>query len=165
MRALSKPLSVLSNAAGIVGGLALLVLMFTTVVDVTLRSTFNIAFLGVTEITELGLVVVAVLGITYCGWTEGHIALEFGESLMSARAWRGLQVVERLVSAAIAGAVALYSFVEAAAVYGRNAHTNLLQIPEYPFYFIVGFGFLTYALVLLYRAFAERATEPAGPPA
>jgi TRAP-type C4-dicarboxylate transport system permease small subunit len=165
MRTLSKPLDVLSRAAGLVGGLALLGLMFTTVVDVALRATFNIAFLGVTEITELGLVVVAVLGITYCGWTGGHVALEFGESLMSGGAWRGLQVVERLASAAIAGAVAFYSFVEAAAVYGRNAHTNLLQIPEYPFYLIVGLGFLTYALILLYRALAERDAETAGPPA
>jgi TRAP-type C4-dicarboxylate transport system permease small subunit len=165
MRALEKPLGTIANAAGIVGGIALLVLMFTTVVDVTLRSTFNIAFLGVTEITELGLVVVAVLGITFCGWTEGHIALEFGESLMSKRAWRGLQVVERFASTAVAGAVAVYSFVEAAAVYGRNAHTNLLQIPEYPFYLIVGFGFLAYALILLFRALGERAGEPAGPAA
>jgi TRAP-type C4-dicarboxylate transport system permease small subunit len=163
MRALEKPLGAVANGAGIIGGLALLVLMFATVVDVTLRSTFNIAFLGVTEITELGLVVLAVLGIAYCGWTQGHIALEFGESLLSARTWRGLQVVERLTSTAVAGAVAVYSFVEAAAVYGRNAHTNLLIIPEYPFYLIVGSGFLTYALILLYRALAERGGDVAGP--
>ena len=73
--------------------------------------------------------------------------------------------MERLASTAIAGAVAVYSFVEAAAVHGRNAHTNLLAIPEYPFYLIVGFGFLTYALILLYRAVAERSREPAEPPA
>jgi TRAP-type C4-dicarboxylate transport system permease small subunit len=162
MRGLEKPLNALSRAAGIVGGVALLGLMFTTVVDVALRATFNIAFLGVTEITELGLVVVAVLGITYCGWIGGHIALEFGESLMSAGAWRGLQVVERLVSAAVAGAVAAYSFVEAIAVYRRNAHTNLLQIPEYPFYAIVGLGFLTYALILIYRALVEPDAEAPG---
>jgi TRAP-type C4-dicarboxylate transport system permease small subunit len=161
MRALEKPLGAVANAAGIVGGIALMGLMLTTVVDVFLRSTFNLAFLGVTEITELGLIVVAVLGIAYCGWTEGHIALEFGEKLLSARAWRGLQIVERLASTAIAGAVATYSFVEAAAVYRRNAHTNLLIIPEYPFYLIVGFGFLIYALILLYRALANR--ESAGP--
>jgi TRAP-type C4-dicarboxylate transport system permease small subunit len=163
MRGLEKPLGAVANAAGIIGGIALLVLMFTTVVDVTLRSTFNIAFLGVTEITELGLVVLAVLGIAYCGWTQGHIALEFGEKLLSARAWRGLQIVEHLASAVIAGAVAAYSFVEAGAVYARNAHTNLLTIPEYPFYLIVGFGFLTYAVILLHRAFAKRDNETAEP--
>ena len=46
-------------------------------------------------------------------------------------------------------------------MYGRNAHTNLLQIPEYPFYFIVGFGFLAYALILLpLPRIARRAAEP-----
>jgi TRAP-type C4-dicarboxylate transport system permease small subunit len=163
MRSLEKPLGTIAQFAGIVGGLALMGLMFTTVVDVALRSTLNVAFLGVTEITELGLVVVAVFGITYCGWAEGHIALEFGEKLLSAQTWNVLQVIERLASAAIAGAVAVCSLVEAAAVYGRNAHTNLLQIPEYPFYLIVGVGFLTYAVILLYKAAAERGAQPAGP--
>ena len=163
MRALAKPLSTIARFAGIAGGVALLGLMFTTVADVALRSTLNVAFLGVTEITELSLVAVAICGITYCGWAEGHIALEFGEKLLSAQTWNVLQVIERLASAAIAGAVAVYSLVEAAAVYGRGAHTNLLQIPEYPFYVIVGLGFLTYAVILLYRAAAERGVQPAGP--
>jgi TRAP-type C4-dicarboxylate transport system permease small subunit len=156
MRPLEKPLRTIATCAGIVGGLALMGLMFTTVVDVALRSTLNFAFLGVTEITELGLVVVAIFGIAYCGWAEGHVALEFGEKLLSAETWRALQGIERLVSAAVAGTVAAYSMAEAAAVYGRNAHTNLLQIPEYPFYLIVGVGFLAYTVILLYKAAAER---------
>ena len=154
MRELARPLGAIARYAGIVAGTALLGLMLTTVVDVTLRSSLNIAFLGVTEITELGLVVVAILGIAFCGWTNGHIALEFGEKLMPASAWRVVDVVVGLVSAAIAGVVAFYSFAEAVAVHGRAAHTNMLQIPEYPFYAIVGFGFLTYAVILLYKAAA-----------
>jgi TRAP-type C4-dicarboxylate transport system permease small subunit len=159
---LEKSLATVATWAGILGGLALVGLMLTTVLDVFFRATFNVAFLGVTEITELGLVVVAIAGIAYCGWTEGHIALEFGEKLMSAQAWRGLDVAGRLVSAVVAGVVAVYSFAETAAVYSRNAHTNLLGIPEYPFYLIVGLGFLTYAVILLYRAAVERA-QPSGP--
>ena len=157
MRELAKPLGTIARYAGMVGGVALLGLMLTTVVDVALRSSLNIAFLGVTEITELGLVVVAVLGIAFCGWTDGHIALEFGENLMPASAWRVSNVIIQVVSAAIAGVVAFYSFAEAIAVHGRAAHTNLLQIPEYPFYAIVGVGFLTYAVILLYKAVADRA--------
>jgi TRAP-type C4-dicarboxylate transport system permease small subunit len=164
MRALEKPLATIATWAGILGGLALVALMLTTVLDVTFRTTFNFAFLGVTEITELGLVVVAIAGIAYCGWTEGHIALEFGERLMSAQAWRGLDVAGRLVSAVVAGTVAFYSFAETAAVYGRNAHTNLLGVPEYPFYLIVGLGFLIYAVILVYRAAVQGGgPQPAGP--
>jgi TRAP-type C4-dicarboxylate transport system permease small subunit len=160
MRALSKGLGAFTTCAGVAGGLALIGLMLATVLDVTLRSTLNIALLGITEITELGLVVVAVLGIAYCAWTEGHVALEFGEKLLSAQAWSGLQLAERLASAAIAGVVAFYGFAEAAAMYGRNAHTNLLLIPEYPFYLIVGIGFLTYALILLAKIAGRGTPRP-----
>ncbi len=160
MRAFEKALGKIATGAGLVGGAALLGLMFATVLDVTLRSTLNVALLGVTEITELGLVLVAILGIAYCGWTGGHVALEFGESLLSAQTWSGLRVTEHMASAAIAGVVAYYGFVEAAAVYGRNAHTNLLQIPEYPFYLIVGLGFLTYAVTLVVRAFGRAPDTP-----
>jgi TRAP-type C4-dicarboxylate transport system permease small subunit len=152
MRALARPLGTIATAAGIVGGVALMGLMFTTVIDVTLRATLNIAFLGVTEITELGLVVVAIFGIAYCGWTDGHIALEFGEKMLPAPVWRVAQIAVLLISAAAMAAVAFYSILEAAAVHGRNAHTNLLQISEYPFYAIIGFGFLTYSLILLVKA-------------
>jgi TRAP-type C4-dicarboxylate transport system permease small subunit len=163
MRQLDKLLGLIATGAGIVGGIALLALMFSTVVDVALRSTLNFAFLGVTEITELGLIVVAAFGIAYCGWTEGHIALEFGEKLLSARTWQGLQGIERLASAAIVGTVGVYSIVEAVAVYHRSAHTNLLQIPEYPFYLTVGAGFLTYAIILLYRFATMRRVDIPGP--
>jgi TRAP-type C4-dicarboxylate transport system permease small subunit len=163
MRPLDRPLGLIATSAGIVGGIALLALMLSTVVDVTLRSTLNFAFLGVTEITELGLVVVAAFGIAYCGWTEGHIALEFGDKLLSARTWQGLQAIERLASAIIVGTVGVYSIVEAVAVYRRSAHTNLLQIPEYPFYLIVGAGFLTYTIILLYRFATARRAEAAEP--
>jgi TRAP-type C4-dicarboxylate transport system permease small subunit len=155
MRALHKVLGMIATGAGVLAGAALLGLMFTTVLDVTVRSTFNIAFLGVTEITELGLILVAVGGIAYCGWTDGHIALEFGERYVPPILWRAAQVL----SAAIAGAVSYYSLLEAAAVHGRNAHTNLLQIPEYPFYVIVGLGFLTLALILLYKAATPRTVD------
>ncbi|MPZ59395.1 MAG: TRAP transporter small permease subunit [Rhizobiales bacterium] len=151
MQKLAKPLGAIARAAGAIAGVALLGIMLTTVVDVTLRSTFNIAFLGVTEITELGLVVVAGLGIAYCGWTEGHIALEFGERFVPAALWKVAQIVVVLLSASVAGAVAVYSLVEAAAVYSRNAHTNMLQIAEYPFYAVAGLGFLAYTAVLLFK--------------
>jgi TRAP-type C4-dicarboxylate transport system permease small subunit len=81
--------------------------------------------------------------------------LEFGESYVPPVLWRAAQVL----SAAIASVVSYYSLLEAAAVYGRNAHTNLLQIPEYPFYAIVSLGFLTLALILLYKAAAPRSAN------
>jgi TRAP-type C4-dicarboxylate transport system permease small subunit len=160
MRALHKILGMIATGAGIIAGVALLGLMLTTVIDVAVRSTFNVAFLGVTEITELGLIVVAIGGIAYCGWTDGHIALEFGESYVPPVLWR----VAQALSAATAGVVSYYSLLEAAAVYSRNAHTNLLQIPEYPFYAIVSLGFLTLALILLYKAATPRpANADTGP--
>jgi TRAP-type transport system small permease protein len=152
MRALDKVVGKIATAAGIAGGVALVGLMLTTVVDVTLRSTINVAFLGVTEITELGLVVVAICGIAYCGWTGGHIALEFGETFVPPAIWRVSQIVVLAVSAVAAAAVAFYSAHEAVAVYARGARTNLLQIPEYPFYGIVAFGFLVFAVILLIAA-------------
>jgi TRAP-type C4-dicarboxylate transport system permease small subunit len=152
----------IATAAGIAGGVALIGLMLTTVVDVTLRSTLNVAFLGVTEITELGLIVVAVCGIAYCGWTGGHIALEFGEKFVSPGIWRVSQIVVLLASAAASAAVAFYSAHEAVEVYSRSARTNLLQIAEYPFYSIVAFGFLVFAIVLTMQAFGGAATKPDG---
>ena len=57
-------------------GAALLWLMLLTVVAVVMRYVFNAPILGAQDISELSLAVVVFLGIPYCGWTGGHVAVD-----------------------------------------------------------------------------------------
>lgn len=136
----------------LLGGLALVALMLLTVVDVTLRAAFSRPIFGVTEVTELGLILVTVLGIAHCGFTGAHIAIDFLELLLPRAALRVSDAGVRVAGAALMGAIAWRSVVEALDADDRGAHSNLLHIPQMPFYLVVALGFALYGAVLLVQA-------------
>ena len=63
----------------LIGGGVLLVLMGYTVLDVVLRYVFNAPFSGSLELTEFAMSMIVFLGIAYCGWTGGHVAVDILE--------------------------------------------------------------------------------------
>ena len=63
----------------LVGGWVLMALMVYTVVDVVLRYVFNRPFSGSLEVTEFAMSVIVFLGIAYCGWIGGHVAVDILE--------------------------------------------------------------------------------------
>ena len=131
----------------IIGGIVLLCLMALTVVAVVLRK-FNDPILGTQDLSESGLIVVVFFAMAYSGWTGGHIAVDLIGGVLKAR---GLAVLD----AAVRAACALFFLVVAwqSARQGLDALAfgdgfNLLDIPHYPFYFVIAFGSLVFSLVL-----------------
>lgn len=149
----------LTRAMALAGGAALVALMLLTVVDVALRAVFNAPIFGVQEITEVGLVLVTVLGIAHCGWTGAHIAIDFIGSALPPRLLRVNDTVVQTVGAAAMGVVAWRSLEEGLDAAARGASTNVLGIPQVPFYVVVAIGFAAYAAVLVAQAALRRPAQ------
>ncbi|MBM3572026.1 MAG: TRAP transporter small permease [Alphaproteobacteria bacterium] len=136
-------LRLLSLAAGWV----LMALMLYTVADVVLRYGFNQPFRGSLEITEFAMSVIVFLGIAYCGWLGGHVAVDIFERPLDDPRLRFVPVVLTLTSAALFAAIAWLSAVEAFATMQRIS--NMMRWPHWPFQLTVAFGSAMYAAVLL----------------
>lgn len=143
----------------IAGGLVLMGLMLLTVADVTLRK-FAEPIEGAQDISESGLIVVVFLAMAYSGWTGGHIAVDLIGSVIKGRALDMLDVVVRAFCGLFFAVVAWQSLIQGLDALEFGDGFNVLAIPHYPFYFMIAFGSLLYAGVLVVLAWRSARGFP-----
>ena len=151
-----RVLRMLALAAGWV----LLALLFFTVLDVVLRYLFNMPFRGSLEFTQFLMSVIVFLGLAYCGWTGGHIAVDIFEKQLSGPRLRYLPVLLSIFSALLFATIAWFTLQDGLATMRRVS--NMLRWPYYPFIFVTAFGSAMYSLVLLVQAVRTLRQRPVG---
>ena len=140
------------RALALLGGVVLLGLMGLTVVDVTARYVFNAPIFGGQDVAELMLLAVAACSFAYCGRTGGHVAVEIFSTGRARALTRWMDPPVKLASAAILAVLAWRCGVAGLAAMSYDEASNLLEIPYWPFYWLLAGGFAVYALVLLIEA-------------
>jgi TRAP-type C4-dicarboxylate transport system permease small subunit len=142
----------------LLAGVALLLLMVFTVLDVFLRYVFNAPFRSVLEFTEFMMAVIVFLGIAYCGWTGGHIAVDVFARWLDRPSLRLLPSLLSFIGAALFALIAYRATLETIATIDQVS--NLLRWPHYPFRFTVAFGSAMFALVLLIQGVQAMRAHP-----
>ncbi len=145
---LSGVLGACVRLMAIVGGATLMCLMALTVVAVTLRK-FNDPILGTQDLSEAGLIVVVFSAMAYSGWTGGHIAVDLIGNFVSGRRLALIDSAVRIACGLFLLVVAWQSLHQGLDALAFGDGFNLLDIPHYPFYFVIAFGSFTFALVLV----------------
>lgn len=128
------------------GGGVLLLLMLYTVADVVLRYVFNRPFSGSWELTEFSMALIVFLGIPYCGWVGGHIAVDLFEKYFDRPSLRFLPAIIAFLGAAVFALIAWRS--AHAAISAIHQVSNMLRVPHYPFRLTVSFCSALFAIVL-----------------
>jgi TRAP-type C4-dicarboxylate transport system permease small subunit len=118
-----------------------------TVLDVVLRYFFNAPFRGSLEFTQFMMSLIVFLGLAYCGWAGGHVAVDILERPLSGQRFRLLTILLATVSAALFAAIAWFSVEEAIATQRRLS--NMMRWPYWPFLLVTAFGSAAYAVTLL----------------
>jgi TRAP-type transport system small permease protein len=144
------------------GGAVLMGLMFLTVVAVVMRYAFNAPILGAQDVSELSLVVVVFLGLPYCGWTGGHVAVDLISSVVSEQRLRITDALTRFLGAILFVFLAWQTMDQAFDAIELGGASNLVEIPHYPFLLLVAFCSLLYGLVLLMQAVAYLSRHSGG---
>jgi TRAP-type transport system small permease protein len=133
------------------GGWVVLGLTAYTVADVILRYVFNRPFSGSIEITEFAMAAIVFLGIAYCGWTGGHVAVDILERPLENPRLRFVPVILTFIGGVLFAAIAWLTVDEALST--MNRVSNMMRWPHYPFQFIVALGAAMYAVVLFMQSF------------
>lgn len=145
----------LALAAGIV----MLLLMLVTVLDVVMRYVFNRPLASAWEFTEFSMALIVFLGIAYCGWTGGHIAVDVFARWLDRPALRYLPAILSFIGAALFALIAFRATLETIATI--NQVSNMLRWPFFPFRFTVAFGSAIFAVVLFIQGIQSAAQQPA----
>ncbi len=133
------------------GGWVIVLLMLYTVLDVILRYAFNKPFSGSIEVTEFAMSAIVFLGIAYCGWLGGHVAVDILERPLDNPRLRFVPVILTFISGVLFAAIAWLSADEALTT--MNRVSNMMRWPHYPFQLIVALGSAMYAVVLFIQGF------------
>ena len=141
------------------GGAILMALMIFIVVDVVLRYVFNAPFSSSKEITEFAMSLIVFLAIAYCGWTGGHIAVDLFEKWLDRPALFWLPAALSFAGALLFAVIAWRATLETIATFSQIS--NMLQMPHFPFRFVVAFGSAMFAVVMFIQGLqALRRPQP-----
>ena len=122
--------------------LILFLLIIITVLQIILRSLFNIPFVGVEELSRYFFIAFVFSGLAYYYRTDGHIKLDGLRNYLPEKLDFLLQVLIQIIS------VLVFSILLISAVYttitNYDSNTPTLSIPFWLFFLpiILGFGLL-----------------------
>ncbi|MHA1536774.1 MAG: TRAP transporter small permease [Alphaproteobacteria bacterium] len=133
------------------GGI-LMVLAFFTVFAAMMRYLFNAPIEGALDYSQMALVVVVFLAIAYCGRSGGHVAVDLFVEMLGPGPARRIEVVIKLISAAVFAVLAWQSHRAALGAIEFLEATDTKNIPHAPFLWIIALVSLLYCLVLVLEA-------------
>jgi TRAP-type C4-dicarboxylate transport system permease small subunit len=139
----------LSRIAGIIAIGILVGMMLFTVLDVFLRAVFNRPLPGSVDVIEIGMVAVGFLGLSLCAMREMHVKVDLVVSLLPKRAQRIIVSFGYLIGLGICILLSWQAFQEGIAVRELNTLSSTLEIPVFPFYWVVALGFALLCLAIL----------------
>lgn len=131
-----------------VGQIALAVAMFIIVANVILRIPWK-PVPGTVEIVELSGAVLYGMGIAYCAVMKGHIMVGVLVDRFSLRVQAIVDMFTTVIALYFTFILSRELFVFAERMMTRGYTTTNLSLPVYPTIYLVAFGFIILALVLL----------------
>ncbi|MEK9685393.1 MAG: TRAP transporter small permease [Rhodospirillaceae bacterium] len=137
------------RAFALFSGFVLFGLMLITVYSVVMRYAFNAPPLFTLDLSRMMLIPVAVTGLAYCGWTSGHIAVDLIGTFGRPKLVRMSDIVVRCLCAWMVG-LWTYKLIDLAIDSQEVGNaTNMVQIPHYPFVWIMVASCGLFAIVFI----------------
>ena len=145
-RATEQALRSITSLAATVAGIVLVALMMLTAADVFLRYVFVRPIVGSAEASESMMVVTGFLALALCALEGRHIKVDLLVSRFPPRAQLAVNAFNYLIVAGLSVLAAFETYNQAFIVRRLGVASNLLHIPQYPFYLVIS---VSYLLLLL----------------
>lgn len=146
---LEKTLSQVSYRVCNLGVIVLVGMVLLVVTDITLRRCFNSPFSWSLEVVEVMLSVVVFFAVAYTASQRSHVSIDVLTSRLPPRAQTIIDTVIYFISTGLFSIIAWRTLVYGIHLWKIGLETGVLGIPYYPFVFVVAFGCILLALVLL----------------
>jgi len=146
---LTRILFQVGSGAVVAAGLALISLVLLIAVDVTLRRAFNSPLTFSYEIIQFGLVIVVWGSVLYSTSRERHISIDVLTSRLPAKTRQFFRLTFDFVSALVLLLIGWQTITYAILLWDVQRVSSMLDIPLYPFVFIVALGVILAGLILL----------------
>ena len=139
----------LSRFVNIIGTCILVLMMMLVVLDVSMRYFFNRPVEGSVELVEFMVAVIVCLGMAYCGVKKGHTTVEFLVAHFSPRKQAIIDSFNELVCTIFFFLITWKSVEQGAVLKEAESITTVLELPLYPFLWVLAIGSGLLCLVFL----------------
>jgi len=138
-----------SRAINSVGVLFLMAMMLLMVVDVFLRRVFQQPLTGSFEVVQFMQVTLVYLGVAYTTIKKAHISIDLITSRLSERTSALIESIMLFLGLGFFALITWRNILRAEELWMEKATSVLLEIPLFPFYYMLAFGCGVLCLVLL----------------
>ena len=145
----TKIVNSVTHKWGFFGALVMIGLMLLTVGDVVLRYFFNAPILGSFELTEFILVVMVFFAIPWATVKKANVRVDLFVGRLPLRVRTIFDIVTCFMGLIVTALFAWYTVPQAIYIWRLYSVSDMLEIPVYPFYFMVAFGFFLLFFVLV----------------
>lgn len=148
MYSFEKIIHGLSRMLNIVSGIVLAIMMGLVFINVLIRAVWR-PILGAYEITAFLAALVIALAVAHCAVKKGHVAITLLADRLSQRVQAVLDAIVSILGFALYTVLA-WQVTKYAVVIIKSGEVSItLELPFFPFVFVIAFGILMLALVLL----------------
>lgn len=151
----------ISRTLDIIAGFCIVATMAIVVLNVVLRVFLRKPLLGTMDYVTLLMALTIGLGLAYCGFNNGHIAVDLIIEKFSDKTQAIIDAVTNLISLIFWGIAAWYMVSYGRTMALSSLVTPTIQIPLSPVIYIISFGLLVLCLVILLKTIdsVRKATE------
>ena len=150
MNKIESILKFIVTIASFLAGIALICLMLVTAADVILRSLFSIAVVGSNELSTAIMICAGFLGLAWCAFNDNHIKVELLVCQFPVKVQKYFYEFNYFLVLVISLFISVESFNGAIDVKSLGSVSQLLRIPQYPFYLVTSFAYLLMAITALF---------------
>ena len=145
----NKILALLSRRVGDLGLIVLMAMVLLVVYDVASRRLFNRPLSFSFELIEILLVAVVFFALVYTTSLQRHISVDVLTSRFPPKVQTIINRATDFITVVIFGLIGWRSLIQAAHIRDIGNVTGVLRIPVYPFNYVVAFGSIIAALLIL----------------
>ena len=132
-----------------ISGVALMVLMFMTVIDVFVRKVLGRPLSGVYELTPICLTIIVFFAVAYAHDHREHVVIDVLYEALPRVGKKVFSYISIILTLAIVCLMCYVVFDYAIQIKGRGATTSILHIPMWPVAILASLGMLGYVLALI----------------
>jgi TRAP-type C4-dicarboxylate transport system permease small subunit len=125
-------------------------MMLLMTADVFDRAIFNKVIIGSSEIVEI-LMALLVIGFAWCALHERHVKVELLVQHLSPRIRSIFDSFNWILTLGFCILIAWVNILEAISTKQLGTATAFLEIPKYPFYFVISLGYALLGVVVAYQ--------------
>jgi len=149
MKRLSSMVKGISITLDKIAGAFIFLVMLLVVSNVLLRAIFGNPIKGTYEVVGLLTAVAVGLGLSYCAYQNGHIAVSFIMDRLPKKVQGTIDCVTDFIAFGFWGVAVWYLIKYADTMRHNGLVTATSEIPIYPFVYVIAVGFFALCLIIV----------------